>query len=163
MFKQKFSPVLLIIIIIVTLSACGSKQSPKTALQVPTNDSFIKTGQVLEGHASWYGGFFHGRRTANGEIFNKNELTAAHKTLPFGTILKVTNPETEKSINVRVNDRGPYVSGRILDLSQAAAQKLGYMLKGTTTLIAEVVVPKELAPASIDISQIRKMPRYVRR
>jgi rare lipoprotein A (peptidoglycan hydrolase) len=79
----------------------------------------------FEGTASWYGPRFHGRLTATGEIFNQNDLTVAHKRLPFGTILKVRNLENDRTVVVRVNDRGPYVGERSLDLSKAAAQCLG--------------------------------------
>ena len=82
----------------------------------------------MTGIASYYGGKFHGRRTASGEIFNKNALTAAHRSLPFGTKLKVTNLRNGRTVIVRINDRGPHVRGRIIDLSHAAAKKIG--LKG---------------------------------
>jgi rare lipoprotein A len=91
------------------------------------------------GIASWYGGKFHGRLTANGEIFDTNKLTAAHRTLPFGTIVKVTNLNTGKSVVVRINDRGPFLHGRIIDLSQAAAMKIGMLESGTAPVTVEVV------------------------
>jgi len=83
-------------------------------------------------NASYYGhqDGFDGNKTASGEIFNKNDLTAAHKTLPFGTILKVTNPATGKSVTVRINDRGPFVPGRDLDLSYGAAKQIGLVGAG---------------------------------
>ena len=74
-------------------------------------------------HASWYGPGFHGKKTASGEIFNQNDMTAAHKTLPFGTIVQVSY--NGKSVKVRINDRGPFIKGRTIDLSKAAAQKIG--------------------------------------
>lgn len=77
------------------------------------------------GLASWYGPGFHGKRTASGERFNENAMTAAHKTLPMGTIVKVKNQRTGKTIKVRINDRGPYAKGRVIDLSKAAAARLG--------------------------------------
>jgi rare lipoprotein A len=80
---------------------------------------------VQRGKASWYGAFHHGRRTASGEIFNQNALTAAHPAFPFGTRLRVTNARTGRSIVVRVNDRGPFSANRIVDLSRAAAQAIG--------------------------------------
>jgi rare lipoprotein A len=82
------------------------------------------------GIASWYGPGFHGKPTASGEIYNMYELTAAHKTLPFGTIVKVIDLETKRSVVVRINDRGPFVEGRIIDLSYGAAVKLGMVEKG---------------------------------
>ncbi len=91
------------------------------------------------GIASYYGPRWHGRRTANGEILNLNELTAAHKTLPFNTIVKVTDLDTGRSIIVRINDRGPYISGRIIDLTDYAAKKLGILQKGIARVKLEVV------------------------
>ncbi len=83
------------------------------------------------GRASWYGKIFHGRRTANGERFNMNALTAAHRTLPLGSYVRVTNPETNDSVVVRIDDRGPYARGRIIDLSYAAARVLHLQHAGT--------------------------------
>jgi rare lipoprotein A len=82
------------------------------------------------GYASWYGDDFHNKKTANGEIFNMNDMTAAHKTLPLPSIVKVTNLENGKSVVVRVNDRGPFVDDRIIDLSKKAAEKLDARNKG---------------------------------
>ncbi|MXP32686.1 septal ring lytic transglycosylase RlpA family protein [Erythrobacter jejuensis] len=82
------------------------------------------------GVASYYGRRFHGRRTANGERFDMNALTAAHKTLPFGSRVRVTNPRNGKSVVVRINDRGPFIRGRTIDLSRNAAQKLGIIQRG---------------------------------
>ncbi len=81
--------------------------------------------EEVVGMASWYGAPHHGRRTASGEVFDMNQLTAAHRTLPFGTRLLVTNRDTNQSVEVRVNDRGPFVGGRILDVSYAAGRLLG--------------------------------------
>lgn len=90
------------------------------------------------GLASFYNSYFNGKKTANGDIFDNNKMTCAHKNLPFGTILKVTNIENDQSVIVRVNDRGPYVKGRAIDLSLAAARKLGFVSKGTATVMYEV-------------------------
>ncbi len=87
--------------------------------------SYTAEASVQRGKASWYGPGFHGRRTANGERFNTNAYTAAHKTLPFGTKVKVTHAKTGKSVVVRINDRGPYAHGRVIDLSRASAQAIG--------------------------------------
>jgi rare lipoprotein A len=88
-------------------------------------------GHVQTGMISYYGGKFHGRKTASGVPFDKNALTAAHRTLPFGTRIKVTNLDNGRSVIVTVNDRGPYAHGRILDLSEAAAREIGLISKGT--------------------------------
>jgi rare lipoprotein A len=87
--------------------------------------------EIQTGVASWYGPGFHGKKTANGEKFNKNKLTAAHKTLPFNTLVKVINTENGKSVTVRINDRGPYAKDRIIDLSEAAGKKIGITQTGT--------------------------------
>jgi peptidoglycan lytic transglycosylase len=89
-----------------------------------------KAPEVLHGVASWYGEEFAGRTTANGEIFDPALLTAAHRTLPFGTVLDITNPKTQQTVRVRVNDRGPFIGGRVIDLSYAAAQKIGLIEPG---------------------------------
>ena len=94
------------------------------------------TKPLQKGVASWYGPGFHGKKTANGERFNTNDLTAAHKTLPFGTQLRVTNERTGKSVVVRINDRGPYAHGRVIDLSKAAAEAVGIEGVGQVTLAA---------------------------
>ncbi len=91
------------------------------------------------GYASWYGGKFQGRLTANGEIFDTFKKTAAHKTLPFGTFVRVTNLTNNRSVVVRINDRGPFVKGRIIDLSRAAADSIGMIGKGITKVRIEVV------------------------
>lgn len=78
--------------------------------------------KIQRGHASWYQ---HGRRTANGEAFNPNGMTAAHRSLPFGTRLRVVNEKTGRSVIVRINDRGPFIGGRIIDLARGAARQLG--------------------------------------
>jgi rare lipoprotein A len=100
--------------------------------------SVIAPESTFSGKASWYGPGFHGRRTANGERFNTTMLTAAHKTLPFGTLVRVTDTRTEQSVLVRINDRGPYCRGRVLDLSEAAARRLGIKGAGTGSITAEV-------------------------
>lgn len=91
------------------------------------------------GTASWYGGKFQGRKTANGEIFDTNKFTAAHRTLPFHTEVKVTNLDNGNSTVVRINDRGPFVQGRIIDLSRAAAEELDMIHSGTARVRLEIV------------------------
>ena len=81
--------------------------------------------RTMAGVASWYGPGFQGRKTASGERFNTGALTAAHRTLPFGTMVRVSNTKTGRSVMVRINDRGPYVGGRVIDLSLAAARSIG--------------------------------------
>lgn len=107
------------------VSACSANRRPETR---------PGTGRVKayeKGTASWYGVRFHGRKTANGERFDMNELTAAHPSLPFGTLLEVRSVRSGKSVVVRVNDRGPFSKNRIIDLSFAAAREIGLVLSGT--------------------------------
>ncbi len=100
----------------------------------------ISNGEIYEtGVASYYGGRFHGRRTASGERYDKNALTAAHKTLPFGTVVRVTAEWNQKSVDVRINDRGPYSKGRVIDISTAAAAELGMLSKGVGQVSLEIV------------------------
>ncbi|MEZ9038879.1 MULTISPECIES: septal ring lytic transglycosylase RlpA family protein [unclassified Vibrio] len=94
---------------------------------------------ALAGKASWYGDKFHGRLTASGETYNMNATTAAHKTLPFGTIVRVTNTDNNKSVDVKINDRGPYVKGRVIDLSHKAFAKIGNVKQGTVPVKIEIV------------------------
>ncbi len=103
-----------------------------------------RPGKYIEiGYASWYGKKFHGRPTASGEIYNMYALTAAHKKLPLGTYVKVTNLNNGKSVVVKINDRGPFVKGRIIDLSYAAAKKIGMAEKGVEKVKIEIVsLPK---------------------
>jgi len=98
-----------------------------------------KVGYVEKGIASWYGEPFHGKRTANGEIYNMNQYSAAHKYFPINTVVKVTNQKNNKSIIVRINDRGPYGYNRVIDLSKAAAKKIGIYKKGTGKVKVKVL------------------------
>ncbi len=98
-------------------------------------------GFVQEGTASWYGKKFHGRKTACGEKFDMHKLTAAHRTLPFGTKVEVTNLANGKKVVVRINDRGPFKKGRIIDLSYAAAKKIGMITSGVARVRIKVVKP----------------------
>lgn len=106
------------------------------------------------GTASWYGGKFQGRKTANGEIFDTNKLTAAHKTLPFNTVVKVTNLQNSKAVTVRINDRGPFVAGRVIDLSYAAAEVLEMTLAGVADVKIEIVsLPEGCTEAALKKSE----------
>lgn len=95
--------------------------------------------QTLSGVASWYGSQFQGRRTANGERFDMHGLTAAHRSLPFGTAVRVTNHANARSVVVRINDRGPFAGGRVIDLSRAAASSIGMINSGTARVTIEVL------------------------
>jgi rare lipoprotein A len=116
--------------------------SSATALPSAAGVAYPKTAQppkITEiGHASWYGPGFHGKKTASGESFDQNEFTAAHRTLPLGSKVRVTNLTNHKSVDVEINDRGPYVAERIIDLSRAAARELGMLEDGLTRVRVEV-------------------------
>ena len=116
----------------------ASRGGPRTALPVTRT---VAVGSPFSGEASWYGGSFQGRRTASGEPFNTNDLTAASRTLPFGTRLRVCR--VSRCVEVRINDRGPYVGGRVLDLSRAASSALGYA--GVAFVTATPVADRSVA------------------
>jgi len=109
--------------------------------QVPVAGDFRE-----EGIASWYGPGFDGRQTASGEIFDSNQFTAAHPSLPFGTIVTVTNTFNNRQVNVRINDRGPFVPVRIIDLSRAAAEILDMINTGTASVIVESAINAGVGP-----------------
>ena len=113
----------------------------KTSLspRLNTKNSFNKHRKTIKGVSSFYAEDFHGKLTANGEVYDMYGLTAAHKTLPLNTIVRVTNISNEKSLILRINDRGPYVKGRILDCSYGAAKKLGFVNDGTADVKIEVI------------------------
>lgn len=123
----------------VTTNSTTNSTTKKTTKKAYSYKLWGKTYHVMAsshgynetGVASWYGPGFHGRKTANGEIYNQNAMTAAHKTLPLNSKVKVTNLQNNKSVVLRVNDRGPYHGPRIIDLSKAAAEYLGVLHKGT--------------------------------
>ena len=121
--------------------AAASDDAP--GLAVPERPALgLRGGRDLQRVvASWYGPGFHGRLTANGERFDMNELTAAHKTLPFGTRVLVHNPRTGKEVVVRINDRGPFIKGRMIDLSKAAAKALGFKSRGHDAVVLREVLP----------------------
>lgn len=123
------------------LGGCaGTPSTPTRAVGEPA--SVVETAgrwrPYETGIASWYGGRWHGRKTANGERYNQNSMTAAHKKLPFNTRVRVTNLRTGKSCVVRINNRGPYVRGRVIDLSVAAAKKIGSYSGGLSRVKLEV-------------------------
>ena len=150
---KSFLP-LLIALFMIMLSACAPYQARKHG---GTYHS--------QGIASWYGPGFYGHKTASGEKFTAKGLTAAHKTLPFGTMLRVTNIDNGRSVVVRVNDRGPFVRNRIIDLSKSAAEKIGMM--GTGTARVEVAtlsdkhrkVIKEESPVAEELKRPLRLGR----
>jgi rare lipoprotein A len=119
---------------LVLLAGCGSR--PRVTLPAPTP---ARLGGSERGIASWYGHPYHGRRTSNGEIYDMDLLTAAHLSLPFDTWVRVTNLENRRWVDVRINDRGPFIKNRIIDLSRAGAQAIGMIGPGTARVQVEVV------------------------
>ncbi len=117
-------------------SGCAKKARPRHAIPVPI-------GYTETGVASWYGHPYHGRHAANGEIYDMEKLTAAHLTYPFGTWVRVENLENRKSVVVRITDRGPFVKGRCIDLSRAAARAIDMIGPGTSRVRLVVVSPPE--------------------
>jgi rare lipoprotein A len=109
-----------------------------TAHMRTTGGQGVSAGKTWYGMASWYGRTFDGRRTASGEIFDMHKYTAAHRTLPFGTRVRVTNPRTGRHTTVRINDRGPFKSGREIDLSYAAARDIGILKTGVEQVRIEI-------------------------
>ena len=119
---------------------------------VPADDKYKLTGdaarELERGQASWYGPRFHGRRTASGERLDMYALTAAHKTLPFGTLVRVRSVMTGREVDVRINDRGPFTKGRVIDVSKAAAEALGMLANGVHDVLLMVPdsSPLEMSP-----------------
>lgn len=131
------------------LSGCAHRtSSTKSGANVPAPPRPARIGATEEGVASWYGYPYHGRATASGEIYDMEELTAAHRTLAFQTWLEVTNLANGKRVEVRVTDRGPFVHGRIVDLSLAAARQIDMVRSGTARVRLKVIRPPEKLPAA---------------
>jgi len=131
-------------------SPAPSSESAPSRVTAATggNEVLLTTKPLLveTGIASWYGAPYHHRRGSNGETYDMHAMTAAHRTLPLGSIVRVINPETQTSVVVRITDRGPFIKGRILDLSEAAAKQIGLIAKGTGSVRLEVLK----TPAPID-------------
>lgn len=119
----------------------------------------VRSGEILYGRASWYGPNFHGNLTSNGETYDMHDMTAAHKTLPMNTIVKVTNRDNGKTAVVRINDRGPFVGSRIIDLSKAAASEVGMIKTGTASVRLEILgFEREGATTIPDTKTLQKGP-----
>ncbi|MCL1991381.1 MAG: septal ring lytic transglycosylase RlpA family protein, partial [Spirochaetes bacterium] len=132
--------------------------SPQKAFSQPVESDFFRQ----EGIASWYGPEFDGRPTASGEIFNSALLTAAHPSLPFGTVVVVTNLHNGRSVQVRINDRGPFVHARIIDVSRAAAQELDMLITGTAPVVVEsvdrITLPQGVRPGGTQAPAVTLAP-----
>jgi rare lipoprotein A len=119
----------------------GQPREPGTTINVPQTAPVVP--ELGSGKASWYGRDFAGKPTASGQIFDENLLTAAHRTLPLGTKVKVTNVTNGKSVEVRINDRGPFSGNRIIDLSRAAARAIGIIDEGLADVRLEPVTTSD--------------------
>ena len=134
--------------VIVTLGSEGCMTSPPTPETLATVAPPPQSRPATEtGRASWYGEPHHGRPTANGERFDMNGISAAHNTLPLGTIVRVVNLKNGRSLEVRINDRGPFVDNRVIDLSLGAAKKLGMVHGGLADVMIDIVKLPPPTPA----------------
>ena len=115
-------------------SKASEAATPESEIPQDSKPVFVETGV-----ASWYGPPYHNRRGSNGEVYDMHAMTAAHRTLPLGSIVRVVNVDTKASAVVRITDRGPFIEGRVIDLSKAAAEKIGMIQKGTTEVRLEVL------------------------
>jgi rare lipoprotein A len=122
---------------ILTMSQVYNSCAPST--RFATKTATTKSANSLEGYASYYAVEFHGRKTASGETYDMHAMTAAHRTLPFGTIVRVTNTSNGKTVVVRINDRGPFKDERIIDLSLSAAKQIGLIGPGTAWVRLEIL------------------------
>lgn len=130
---------ILVLSAVLLLGACGHSRPAhrQTHPAPPTDDARVLSSET--GIASWYGEPYHGRRTASGEVYNMYDLTAAHRTLEFGTWVRVTRDDTGADVEVRINDRGPFIHGRIIDLSYAAAQRIGLEIDGVAPVRVDIL------------------------
>jgi rare lipoprotein A len=130
----------LLLLLVAVAGGCASSPRYRTGGAGSADGGLYSSRFYQKGIASYYGRDFHGKRTANGEIYDMNGLTAAHRTLPFSTVLEVRNLENDRTVTVRINDRGPFVQGRIIDLSVGAARRIGML--GSGTAMVELRVKK---------------------
>ena len=138
--------IFLLLLILPVFFSCAKKAVDSG---LPPSGGYIEEGYTQIGIASWYGIDEHNKRAANGERFSKYAYTAAHKSLPMGTVVRVTNLENGRDVLVKINDRGPFVRGRIIDLSYAAAQSVGMVKEGTVKVKVEVVSTPSTRDGSI--------------
>jgi rare lipoprotein A len=131
----------------VAQSPTPDRASQPAATTAPSFANAARHERVQRGKVSWYGKRFAGHKTASGERFDPHELTMAHRSLPLGAVVEVTNNANGKRVRVRVNDRGPYCAGRVADLSRAASERLGFVDAGVTDATIRVVSLPETAPS----------------
>lgn len=138
---RKFRVIVILFSLPLLITNCSSisRFNQNASISSHSNSASLSVGSTFRGWASYYSNDFHNRKTASGEIYDKNKLTAAHRELPFGTKLKVTNLKNGKSVIVIVNDRGPFVAGRIIDLSYRAAKEIDMINDGIAEVQIEVI------------------------
>jgi rare lipoprotein A len=148
-FNMSSTPVaLLLCVMCVVFTGCAKHKQARTPVQPPNKMAEpARIGATEKGEASWYGEPYNGRRAASGEIFDMEQLTAAHPTLPFQTWLEVTNLNNGKKVDVRITDRGPFVDGRIIDLSRAAAREIDMLRTGVAPVQLLVIPEPSDSPA----------------
>jgi rare lipoprotein A len=129
----------LALLLLLLLAGCARKKHVQVAPAAPRPAGVTRVGDEETGIASWYGHPYHGRRASNGEIYDMEKLTAAHRTLPFETMVLVRNLDNGRSVEVRITDRGPFVEGRIIDLSRAAARDIAMLGPGTAKVRVRIV------------------------
>ena len=138
-------------------AGCGKN---RLLVPVPGSPDLKIARSEIYGIASWYGDPFHGERTSNGEIYDMHAMTAAHRTLPFKTVVRVHNLDNGKRVHVRVNDRGPFVRGRIIDLSHAAAQEIDMVRPGTARVRLEILrIEATAARLAVQVGSFTEEPR----
>jgi rare lipoprotein A len=140
-------PLLISLAIVASLTGCGRKRHVRSAPPPPAAQPRIepRIGETEDGIASWYGHPYHGRQAADGEIYDMEKLVAAHRTLPFHTWVRVHNLDNDTSVDVEIIDRGPFIDGRIIDLSHAAAQVVNMIGPGTAKVRIQIIEPPATA------------------
>ncbi len=144
--KLKTAAAVLMLTAVGISAGCSHRSTARPSAKPPPSPSPpVEDGWTEKGIASWYGDPYHGRRTASGEVYDMHAMTAAHKSLPFGTVVNVDRRDTGAEVTVRINDRGPFIAGRIIDLSYAAARVIGLDIDGVAP-VKITVVGREAAP-----------------
>jgi len=146
------TPALAVALAALLLSACAHKKRAQVPPPPPPSRPSVVPGAVETGIASWYGHPYHGRRAADGETYDMETLVAAHRTLPFNTWVRVYNLSNSKTVDVRIIDRGPFVDGRIIDLSHAAARAIDMIGPGIAQVRVEIIsIPPVAAPTAFAV------------
>ena len=177
-FYFRLFTLIVLVLVLTGLTGCGASRSrwsrtPESRKYPLSGKSYVINGQryhllasaegyAEKGEASWYGRNFHGRKTANGEVYNMNDLTAAHKTLPFDTWVKVTNLSNHREVKVRINDRGPFAYDRIIDLSYTAAKQLNMVGPGKAPVLVEALGRAEEREIDGRMEQVLVQPKSYR-